>query len=67
MNESEIADGLSRLLADDKFHDFLAARTKMNAARFTWQKAAIEARSVFAEALNVCRHVLATEKLSVRT
>ena len=67
MNENEIADGLSRLLADDKFHDFLAARTKMNAARFTWQKAAIEAKAVFAEALEVRRHVLATDVLSART
>lgn len=50
-SEEAIADGLARLLADDDCHALLAGRARANAQRFTWQKAATEARAILAEAV----------------
>lgn len=51
LSEDDIAEGISRLLADENLHGLLAGRARLNAQRFTWEKAAQEARAVFAEAL----------------
>ncbi|ADW16710.1 glycosyl transferase group 1 [Desulfobulbus propionicus DSM 2032] len=47
-----IADGLVELLTNDTRRLALAAKAQENAARFSWNKAAIRTMEIFAEAVN---------------
>lgn len=55
VDECAIANGLSRLLTDDALHARLAEKARANAARFTWEAAAQQAKAAFAEAIEVRR------------
>lgn len=57
LDESAIANGLSRLLTDETLYAELAGKARANAARFTWQAAAQQAMAVFHEAIEVRRSV----------
>lgn len=51
LSEEDIADGICRLFADDNLHTVLAERARPNTQRFSWHRAALEARAVFSEAM----------------
>ena len=51
MSEDSIMVGLMRLLIDDALRDSLAARARLNAARFSWSDAAAKTRAVLEEAV----------------
>lgn len=50
-NTNSIATGLLQMLKDDEFRNKLAARSRLNAARFSWEKAAKETMGIFHEAV----------------
>lgn len=50
-NTNSIATGLLQMLKDDEFRNELAARSRLNASRFSWEKAAKETMAIFHEAV----------------
>lgn len=50
-NTDSIATGLLQILKDDEFRNELAARSRLNAARFSWEKTARETMEIFHEAV----------------
>lgn len=50
---NSIASGLLQMLKDDALRNKLAARAKVNAARFSWEKAAKETMEIFYEAIDI--------------
>ena len=52
-NTNALALGLLQMLKDDALRNELAVRAKVNAARFSWKKAAKEAMEIFNEAIEV--------------
>lgn len=50
-NTNSIAMGLLQMLKDDEFRNELAARSRLNASRFSWEKAAKETMAIFHEAV----------------
>jgi len=50
-NTNSIATGLLQMLKDDEFKNELAARSMLNAARFSWERAARETMEIFHEAV----------------
>lgn len=53
INKNSIASGLLQMLKDDELRNQLAARAKLNAARFSWEKAAKATMEIFYEAVYV--------------
>lgn len=53
LNMNSVASGLLQMLKDDGLRNQLAARAKLNAARFSWKKAAKAAMEIFHEAVYV--------------
>ena len=53
VDTDSIATGLLQMLTDDELRNNLAARAKLNAARFSWAKAARETMEIFHEAVYV--------------
>ena len=50
-NTNSIASGLLQMLTNDALRNELAVRAKVNAARFSWEKAAKETMEIFYEAV----------------
>ena len=53
LDESALARGLQELLQNDALRSELAGRALRNVERFSWNKAAVQARSIFDEAIAV--------------
>lgn len=53
LNIDSIAQGVAKLLTDERYRNSLAVRAKSNAARFGWEKAAKEIMEVFKQAVLV--------------
>lgn len=51
LSVSSVADGLTKMIADDGLRDGLASKAKANAARFSWQNTTSQLLKIFEEAI----------------